>query len=151
MIGVGILLVVVSDTMPHEYSVFDNNIVSSISFFVSMAAFVFAEITYFSIDSVNGITSMNGNVLENEHYSIAYPSAIKQFERCKTKEEYTKCLFDIVYPSERSTTCIIFADQLKKIIDNLVWFNYVDMNSEYVKKKCETLLHYLDRESKKYS
>ena len=51
-------------------------VISFISFVVSTVALAVALRTYFSIDAVNSITSMEGNVLQNEKYSVSYPELI---------------------------------------------------------------------------
>jgi hypothetical protein len=45
------------------------------SLVVSFSAFIFAMKTYLSIDSVNVITQMEGNVLENENYVTSFTSS----------------------------------------------------------------------------
>lgn len=51
---------------------FSDNSIQLLSFVISGASFVFAALTYYNIDLLNKITSMEGNVLDNEKYVVAY-------------------------------------------------------------------------------
>lgn len=44
------------------------------SFIIDLVALIVSLYVFFSIDAVNKVTSMDGNVLENERYSLDYAS-----------------------------------------------------------------------------
>lgn len=123
------------------------------SLVISLIALVIAMITYFSIDSVNSVTAMEGNVLENPRYTIAYFEMVMQFSKCKNQKEFMDLLLNIVYNKERdkTSTCIQFADWLQSIIDHLIWFAYVDFKDKEFVKKCEILITKLEKECLRYN
>ena len=132
-------------------SPFNNNIINAISFFVSIVAFVVSAITYFCIDSVNSITSMNGNILENPNYTITASMAIEKFSKCKTYAEYERQLFDTIKIRHFSKSCMVFADEIQCIIDNLVWFTDIDMKNEENIKRINKLIRQLKQGEKHYN
>ncbi len=126
--------------------------VTLISFIVSVVALLIALKTFFSIDSVNSITSMDGNVLENEHYSVSYPAAIHALSEAKDQEAFTNIVLSRMDFDRKPThSCIEYADWLQKIIDNLVWLAYVDLNSDTYKKGWDKLNKGINRELTKYN
>lgn len=126
--------------------------VTLISFIVSVVALLIALKTFFSIDSVNSITSMDGNVLENEHYSVSYPEAIHALSEAKDQEAFTNIVLSRMDFDRKPThSCIEYADWLQKIIDNLVWLAYVDLNSDTYKKGWDKLNKGINRELTKYN
>lgn len=60
--------------------------VTVLSLVVSAIAFYIAMKTYISIDSVNVITQMDGNVLENEHYVTSFASLLKEYDMADPQE-----------------------------------------------------------------
>ena len=113
------------------------DVVTFTSFLIAFVALVFAMITYFSIDAVNAITSMDGNVLENENYSIAYHEMVEKFAKCESQEAFSRTLFEICTPRKRVKTCMDFADDIQRIVDYLIWFAYVDFEQKQEEKSCE--------------
>jgi len=137
--------------LAYDCSPFNNNIVDAISFIVAIIALVFSAVTYFSIDSVNSVTSMNGNVLENPNYTITASTAIQNFSEYETYEEYERKLFDIVKVSRFSKSCMVFADEIQCIIDNLVWFTDINMKNEENVKRINKLVKQLKQGEKHYN
>ena len=146
----GIKMAEIVNQLEYECSPFNNNVIDSISFIVALIAFVFSAITYFSIDAVNSITSMNGNVLENPYYTITTASAIQKFSNCKTYDEYENTLFNMVKLKRHTTSCIAFADEIQCIIDNLIWFHDIEKNAKNI-ERMNCLVKKLRKEEKKYS
>ena len=78
------MLIVLGTVTLHKHSYFDsvNAIITFsigvMSLIISVVALIVALSTYFSIDSVNKISSMEGNVLCNENYNAEYPHLIEQ-------------------------------------------------------------------------
>ena len=123
------------------------------SLVISVIALVIAMITYFSIDSVNSVTAMEGNVLENPQYTIAYFEMVMQFSKCKNQKEFMDLLLDIINHKYgyKTSTCIQFADWLQTIIDHLIWFAYVDFNDKEFTDKCERLVSNLEKDCLRYN
>jgi len=53
--------------------------VAVLSGVISLVALFIALQTYISIDSVNNITKMEGNILDNEHYVTSMPEFIETY------------------------------------------------------------------------
>lgn len=90
------------------------------SFVISFVAFVFSMITYFSIDAVNSMTAMDGNVLENENYSIAYEEMIDEFMDEVNQKGFSDRLLRIVKCPRKTKSCIDFADYLQRMLDHII-------------------------------
>ncbi len=54
--------------------------ISTVGFCIALLALFIAVRTYTSIDSVNNISKMEGNILDNEHYVTSLPELINQFK-----------------------------------------------------------------------
>ena len=127
-------------------------VVTFVSLFVSIVALLVSLKTYFSIDSVNSITSMEGNVLQNEHYSVSYPELINRLTEAKDIKGFTQIILEMMDINKDSTcTCVEFADWIQAIIDNIIWIAYVDVNDDTYKNSKKKLLDSLKKELKKYS
>lgn len=106
---------------------------------VSFWAFLFAMRTYISIDSVNVITQMEGNVLENESYVTSYPSLLRKFNQ-QSQEEVSKAIFkELKFKfNKQSKTALDFSFNLQFFIDIIVFFPYLfnknDKNIEEMEK-----------------
>ncbi len=100
-----------------------------VSFLMSVVALIFSVVTYVSIDSVNALSSMEGNVLSNENYNAEYVLLVKQYSDCKTQVELRRKLIEDVdeFFQKHSKTCMEFTDSLQFLIDRLLWFAYVDV------------------------
>lgn len=127
--------------------------ISISSLVISFIALIIALITYFSIDSVNNVTSMEGNVLENPNYTIAYSEMLKSFSNCKVELEFEKKLLEKVNPvlNYKNLTCIQFADFIQNVIDHIIWFAYVDFKNAQIRNECTKLIQSLERELQRYS
>ena len=80
----------------------------------------------FSIDSVNAITKMEGNVLENENYVTSFPYLIRKYDDQDSKRIGDK-VFEQLEKSfkKNSKTAIEFAENLQDLIDIIVFFPYL--------------------------
>lgn len=119
------------------------------SFIIDLVAFIVSLYVFFSIDAVNEVTSMEGNVLEDADYSLAYASETRAFAQCRTQDEFAEVLFGKLEAAKRKTkSCIDYADNLQLVIDKIIWFAYIDV------QKCQTqwdsLCEALDAERQKY-
>lgn len=110
-------------------------IVTVTSFVISMAAFIISLRTYFSIDSVNVITRMEGNVLEHSNYVTSFPQLISEYGQ-DCSEGISKVLFKTLEKrlSSRLSTATEFASNLQYFIDMVVvfpfLFNQADENQD---------------------
>jgi hypothetical protein len=124
--------------------------ISTVSFCIAVLALFITVRTYTSIDSVNNISKMEGNILDNENYVTSLPELINQF---KSQDENTleKEIFDsIEYKLKKeSETAVLFADTLQYIIDLIVLFpavfNASETNKVLYKKRMDTILSEVDR------
>ncbi|MFD1020222.1 hypothetical protein [Thalassobacillus hwangdonensis] len=117
---------------------------------VSFSAFIFAMKTYLSIDSVNVITQMDGNVLENENYVTSFTSLLRVYDMETSKkvgDEIFKQLEDRF--SKESKTAIEFATHLQYFIDIIVFFPYLfnaaDENRQRNIDKMDHVLELIDQ------
>jgi hypothetical protein len=125
--------------------------ISTVGFCIALLALFIAVRTYTSIDSVNNISKMEGNILDNENYVTSLPELINQF---KSKDEKTldKELFDSVeYKLKKeSGTAVLFADTLQYMIDLIVLFpavfNASDTDKKLYKKRMDKILIEVDRQ-----
>jgi len=137
----------------HKYSFFesvDEIITFSIgvlSLIISVVALIVALSTYFSIDSVNKISSMEGNILCNENYNAEYANLIEQYLHCKNKEELEESLFQKLYQDllKNSNTCMQFTDRIQDILDHILWFAYVNTKADAYKNHTKKLIALLNQ------
>jgi hypothetical protein len=120
--------------------------ISVTSLLISVVALIISFVTYISIDSVSTISSMEGNVLENEKYTIAYAALIRNYLQYSSQQELLDALCDkmVMNFKKHSYTCIEYADNIQGIIDHLLWFAYVDYNSEYTQKRIGELVDMIE-------
>ncbi|MEH7385782.1 hypothetical protein V7147_10280 [Bacillus sp. JJ1521] len=93
---------------------------------ISFIAFIISMKTYISIDSVNVITQMDGNVLENENYVTSITSLLREYDMERSKD-VGDSIFAILENrfSKRSKTAIEFATNLQYFIDVIVFFPFL--------------------------
>ena len=124
--------------------------ISTVSFCIAVLALFITVRTYTSIDSVNNISKMEGNILDNENYVTSLPELINQF---KSQDENTleKEIFDSIEHKlkKESETAVLFADTLQYVIDLIVLFpavfNASETNKVLYKKRMDTILSEVDR------
>ncbi|MDQ0232770.1 hypothetical protein [Metabacillus malikii] len=100
-----------------------NFIVTFLSLVIAFIAFIIATQTYISIDSVNVISQMEGNVLENENYEMSITSLLKDY-KMKEADEVGEAIFKKLEAlfTKKPKTAIEFADNLQYFIDIIVFF-----------------------------
>jgi hypothetical protein len=100
-----------------------NFTISIVGFCIALLALFIAVRTYTSIDSVNNISKMEGNILDNENYVTSLPELINRY---KSKDEKTldKEFFESMECKlkKESHTAVLFADTLQFMIDLIVFF-----------------------------
>lgn len=128
-----------------------NFTISTVGFCIALLALFIAVRTYTSIDSVNNISKMEGNILDNENYVTSLPELINRY---KSKDEKTldKELFEsIEYKLKKeSHTAVLFADTLQYMIDLIVLFpavfNATETDKKSYKKRMDKILSDVDRQ-----
>lgn len=117
---------------------------------VSFTAFIIAMKTYLSIDSVNVLTQMEGNVLENENYVTPFTYLLRQYDMEDSESASEKVYEQLTERFGRnSKTAIEFAANLQYFIDVIVFlpylFNQRDENRNENIQKMTKLLNLIDK------
>lgn len=104
---------------------------ATLSVLISMVALVIALQTYLSIDSVNNITKMDGNILDNENYVTSIPEFVDEYAE-ETESALCAALFGKIRSNLKyhSGTALDFADTLQSMIDILVLFPALDLRNQ---------------------
>ena len=123
-----------------------------VSLLIAVAAFILSVITYISIDSVNMLSSMEGNVLCNENYNAEYISLVEEYNDCNTQDMLQDKLFDDIeaYYATHNKTCMLFTDFLQFFIDRLLWFAYLDSNGEVYQTRVHDILKKIETRYKEF-
>jgi hypothetical protein len=117
---------------------------------ISFTAFIIAMKTYISIDSVNVITQMEGNVLENENYVASVTSLLKEYDMPNSRDA-GKAVFDNLENkfARGSKTANEFANNLQYFIDLIVFFPYLyntaDEHKDYNLMRMDKILTLIDK------
>lgn len=143
--SVAIILWGNADTFSDKFGI----MLSVVSMVVSVVALIYAMITYYSIDKVQAISSVEGNVLYNKKYTVAYPESIAFFEDCSTSEDFCEKLFDLLLYN-KTKNCREYAHRLQLVVDNLIWIAYAEHDDIFY-KKCNILIEKLESEKIRYS
>lgn len=133
------------DSFSDKYGI----MLSVLSTVVSVVALIYAMITYYSIDKVQSSNSMEGNVLCNQNYSVAYPENIQQFEKCKDENDFGNTLFDVLF-YKKPSNCQEYTQGIQCIIDNLTWIAWVNRD-EIFYQRCEKLMEKLNNDKKRFN
>ncbi|MDI2587632.1 hypothetical protein OR571_11040 [Psychrobacillus sp. NEAU-3TGS] len=97
--------------------------ITAVSIVIAIVAFDIAMRTYVSIDSVNAVNKMQGNVLENTDYVTSIPLLLKKYnmeDDHKVSERLYRDL-EILF-KKNSNTAIEFADNLQYFMDLIAFF-----------------------------
>lgn len=103
-----------------------NLLVTIVSLLIAIFAFHISLKTYVTIDSVNNISRMEGNIMENDGYRTNIVALLNQFNQDKGDEagkeliKYIKTLF----AKNDDYSGIEFANNLQKLVDVLVLFPF---------------------------
>lgn len=103
-----------------------NLLIAVISLLIALFAFHISLKTYLSIDSVNNISRMDGNIMENEGYRTNIVAMLNQFSHISGEDTgkeliaHIKSLFD----KKKEYSGIEFANNIQKLVDILVLFPF---------------------------
>lgn len=128
-------------------------LVSVVGFLVAFLALYIAVATYASIDSVDAISKMEGNILDNENYVTSVPELIQSFN-----VNSGKALEDELFRNmeikllKYSGTTIKFADTLQYLVDLVVLFpaalNAFETDRKTYAERMDASVKLLDRKAK---
>ncbi|WP_088072006.1 hypothetical protein [Gottfriedia luciferensis] len=100
-----------------------NFTITFLSLVLAFIAFIIATQTYVSIDSVNSISQMEGNVLENENYVISITSLLREYYMQDPKDVGTAIFNHLENKfKKKPKSAIEFAESLQEFIDLIVFF-----------------------------
>jgi len=128
-----------------------NFTISIVGFCIALLALFIAVRTYTSIDSVNNISKMDGNILDNERYVTSLPELISQY-KSKNEKGLDEELFESIEQKLKrdSNTAVLFADTLQYLIDLIILFpavfNAADTDKKRYKKRMDRILKNIDRQ-----
>lgn len=128
-----------------------NFTISIVGFCIALLALFIAVRTYTSIDSVNNISKMDGNILDNERYVTSLPELISKY-KSKNEKNLDEELFESIEQKLKrdSNTAVLFADTLQYLIDLIILFpavfNATDTDKERYKKRMDRILKNIDRQ-----
>jgi len=128
-----------------------NFTISIVGFFIALLALFIAVRTYTSIDSVNNISKMDGNILDNERYVTSLPELISQY-KSKNEKDLDEELFESIERKLKrdSNTAVLFADTLQYLVDLIVLFpavfNAAETDKKRYKKRMDRILKNIDRQ-----
>ncbi|MFB2661042.1 hypothetical protein [Shewanella mangrovisoli] len=128
-----------------------NFTISIVGFCIALLALFIAVRTYTSIDSVNNISKMDGNILDNERYVTSLPELISQY-KSKNEKDLDEKLFESIERKLKrdSNTAVLFADTLQYLIDLIVLFpavfNAADTDKKRYKKRMDKILKDIDKQ-----
>ena len=127
-----------------------NYSVALVSLIISVIALVFALLTYYSIDSVNSISSLEGNILENEHYSISNAGIFQKYMDITNQRELCDLLFDEqkVKLKNESKTNKEFSDCIQRMIDDYCIVGSLNYDDDNYQSKLSDIWNLVDRRYK---
>lgn len=154
LLGMGILCYILTILILGDDAVklFADNFIAITSLAISLVALVITLITYIAIDSVNEVTSMEGNVLENPNYTISSGKLIDDFKGAKDEIKFSELLMNkLDKETKNNKSCIELADSIQAVVDHLIWFAYTDSSNEFVKKMSKDIIERIDKSYEKFS
>lgn len=124
-----------------------------ISVWIAILAYHISIKTYVSIDAVNAISRMDGNVMENEGYRTNIVSHIKHFSSvekddvCKSLLTHIKSLFD----HQHLISGARLADNIQEVIDIIVLLPFIinSKDTTYAKNSIKEIDLLIDNISRK--
>ncbi|MEZ9537763.1 hypothetical protein AB4160_06155 [Shewanella sp. 10N.286.51.B8] len=125
--------------------------ISTVGLCIALLALFIAVRTYTSIDSVNTISKMEGNILDNENYVTSLPELVNRY-KSEDEKLLDKELFEsIEYKLKKeSHTAVLFADTLQYMIDLIVLFpavfNASEIDKKQYKNRMANILHNVDKQ-----
>ena len=123
------------------FEVIGNDFVSVSDIAIAAFALAFAVKTYFSIDGVGKIASMDGNLLENEAYTCPLGKLITENDADNQSEIACKIERRLSKDSKKANSALKVADFLQDFIDILILFPVLDgMQKQDGEKEPQTSL-----------
>lgn len=125
--------------------------ISVVSFSVALLALYISAKTYASIDGVNNIGKMEGNILDNQNYVTSVPELILEFTE-KDEKQLDEAIFKSIENklNNESKTAVQFADTLQHMIDLIVFFpavfNAKEINQNHYQERMKSILKKVDKQ-----
>lgn len=118
--------------------------ISSLSLIIALISFFISLNTYLSIDNVNKITRMEGNILENTEYTLSLPELLDKYQQEDVNDLAYILFEELKYRFKKdSDTSIAFTNHLQYLTDVLVFFpaifNSTKSDHTFNEKKNELL------------
>lgn len=132
-----------------------NLVILLISFAISISAFYISLRTFISIDGVNLISRMEGNILENEYYVTDIVDILNQYDDKDADKLQEKILNKITLKlKDDSKTAIKFADTLQYMIDVIIFFPAIlhteKSDSKKLSKKMQSIIDIAEHKIKMF-
>lgn len=126
-------------------------VVTWLSFSISGLTFYYAIRTYYSIDSVNTLTRMDGNVLENRNYSIPFTSLLRTYSHYDGLRLQDQVFKELTHRfRKQSPRAIEFSTNLQYFIDVIVVFPYLFQTIETSHEEMKKLLHLVRKKESEF-
>lgn len=120
-----------------DHNTLDNLItfvVTILSMLIAILAYHISVKTYISIDAVNAISRMDGNVMENENYRTNIASIIRHFNAQKREDTCNQIMSHIenLFENNSITSGAKLADSIQEMIDIIVLFSFVIKKDNHI-------------------
>ncbi|MCI5717994.1 MAG: hypothetical protein MR292_06390 [Alistipes sp.] len=148
-------IVVFLNSASADHNTLDNLIifvVTILSVLISILAYHISVKTYISIDAVNAISRMDGNVMENENYRTNIISVIRRFNAQKKDEACDQILsyLENIFVKRSIYSGAKLADSIQEMIDLIVLFSFVierkgSMHNDNVMNRIERLIAIIEK------
>lgn len=124
----------IENTFRHDFAV------GLVSILVSFLALGIAFFTLSSIDWVNKISTLDGNVLENKSYGVQSHIIVENYRTYPTRKSFEeKIEADLKFWFEdKKPTSLEFTDAIQNTIDLLLWFAYFDHRPKSYEENIES-------------
>ncbi len=124
-----------------DHNTLDNLItfvVTILSMLVALLAYHISVKTYISIDAVNAISRMDGNVMENENYRTSIISIVRKFDDADKVSASNRLIGELEKKfSGNVTSGAKLADNIQQTVDVIVLLSFIVRRKNLVEKSAE--------------
>ena len=124
-----------------DHNTLDNLItfvVTILSMLVALLAYHISVKTYISIDAVNAISRMDGNVMENENYRTSIISIVRKFDDADKVSASNRLIGELEKKfSGNVTSGAKLADNIQQTVDVIVLLSFIVRRKNSVEKSAE--------------
>lgn len=163
LVAAGVTLIGAADRIEQGgvSALWSDSLCAIISLVVSTVALGFSFYTFRGIDMVSVMGSAEGNVLEDDGYSIAYYTAIRNLSGPRDRDAFADKVLDAITNQATSARTLVgLCDRVQNFMDNLIWVAYAkessrnNLNVTMSPQVVQKLRNYLDslyREAQGYA